>query len=258
MTGPGADTVYISHHFSLPNLEGKGLGDKIYSKAPWSIYKKGDSWIYLGISPTTGEKDLHRIAVFNRDHTRGQIYHKDEDSFKNGNLTSLTLFATDQILVARLLADREGCFLHSCGVIYNGKGLLFVGHSEAGKSTTSRMLMEHGGEILCDDRNIIRQEKEGFRLYGSWSHGDVPEISANSAPLHAIFVLEQSKENKITLIEDKSAIIKKFIACLIKPLETADWWHKELKVLEEIVQKVPVYRMQFDKSGMIVDQLKAV
>lgn len=258
VSGPGEDTVYIRHHFALPDLEGKDLGERIYSKPPWSIYKKGDAWIYLGISPTAGEKDIHSVAVFNKDHNRGEIYHTDNKVFKKGDLTALTLFPTDQILVGRLLADRQGCYLHSCGIVLDGKGLLFVGHSEAGKSTTSLMMKNAGGEILCDDRIIVRKQPEGFRIYGTWSHGDVPDVSANSTPLHVIFFLEQSKENQLIRITDKKAIFKKLIACLIKPAETTEWWEKELSVLEQITQKVPVYRMLFDKSGVIVGKIKEI
>ena len=76
--------------------------------------------------------------------------------------SSLSLFPTDQILVARWLADRQGCYLHSAGAILDGKGLLFVGHSDAGKTTTVRMLQDQA-EILCDDRNIVRRSGDRFR-----------------------------------------------------------------------------------------------
>src|SRR3989339_41866 len=255
---PGEDTIYLEHHFALPEIKKEALGKRFYFKAPWSIYKKGDSWIYLGISPATGEKNLHKVAVFNKDHSRARIYHKDDRAFCKGEISSLTLFPTDQILIARLLADREGCFMHACGIVLDGKGLLFVGHSEAGKSTTSLMMKKYGGQILCDDRIIIRKHSDGFKIYGTWSHGDVPDISASSAPLNAIFLLEQSKKNEITLLTDKNAIFKKFVTCLIKPFETADWWEKELTLLEQIAKKIPCYRMLFDKSGKIVEQIKNI
>ena len=47
---------------------GTDLGDSVYRKAPWAIYRKGDSWIYLGISPLT-TTHIHRVAVFSGDHT---------------------------------------------------------------------------------------------------------------------------------------------------------------------------------------------
>lgn len=257
VAGPGRDTVRISHHFSLPDLAGQDLGQRIYSKPPWSIYRKGNSWIYLGISPTLGEKDLHRVAVFNQDHSRGRIYHKDAAAFLKGGLASLTMMPTDQILVARLLAERQGCYLHSSGVIMNGRGLLFVGHSSAGKSTTTLMLKEHV-QVLCDDRNIVRRRPDGFRVYGTWSHGDVPEISPDSAPLKAILFIEQSQRNEILTLTSKAEAVKRLIACLIKPLETSDWWDRELALIAEIAGQVPCYRMLFDKSGAIVEKIKGL
>ncbi|MCD4774451.1 MAG: hypothetical protein K8S15_00190 [Candidatus Aegiribacteria sp.] len=258
VTGPGEDTVYIRHHFFLPDLKDKDLGENVYHKPPWSIYKKEDFWTYLGIFPDSGVTDLHRVAVFNNDHSRAEIYHPDENAFKKGNSTSLTFLPTDQIFVARLLADRKGCYLHSSAVIYNGKGLTFAGHSEAGKSTVTAMMQKHGAEVLCDDRNIIKQGPEGFTVYGSWSNGDILDISASYVPLHAIFFLEQSKVNQLVRISDKKVIFKKLVEYLIKPMGTFDWWEKELELLDQIAGKVPVYMMLFNKGDEIIDSIKKI
>jgi radical SAM protein with 4Fe4S-binding SPASM domain len=260
--GPGEDTIYIRHHFYLPDLEGKDLGKEFYRKAPWAIYKKDNSWIYLGISAIKQDKSLHRLAVFNSDHTRARIYNEKEDYFLKGNLQSLTLFPSDQILLARILADRQGFYLHSCGVNFKGKGLLFVGHSEAGKSTIARML-KGKAEILCDDRIIIRaqyaecnKQYAGFKIYGTWSHGDVSDISANSAPLDAIMFLKKADKNRIIKIEEKKEIIKRMLSCLIKPFVTVDWWQKVLPLIEDISNKVPCYTLEFDRSCGVIELLE--
>jgi hypothetical protein len=253
--GPGEDTVYLRHHFSLPNLDEWDLGDEIYRKPPWAIYKKENSWTYLGISTVAEDKNLHRVVVFNHDHTRAEIYNPYKDIFYNGNLHALTLFPTDQILLAQVLADREGCYLHSAGVILEGNGLIFSGHSEAGKSTIANML-KNQAEILCDDRMILRRWEDGFRIHGNWSHGDVPEVSACEAPLKGIMFLEQAGENYLVPLNDRKEIIKRLLACLVRPLVTADWWQKMLTLVEKIAQEVPCYTLQFDKSGGIVDLLE--
>jgi len=46
------------------------------------------------------------------------------------------------------------------------------------------------------------------------------------------------------------------LATLIKPLVTAEWWKKEMDVLERIVAEVPCYAMRFDRSGAIVQELE--
>lgn len=253
--GPGEDTICIRHHFSLPDIDDWDLGEEIYRKPPWAIYKRDNSWLYLGIPPTAENNNLHQVAVFNREHTRAEIYNPHEDAFMRGNLHALTLFPTDQILLARVLADREGCYLHSSGVAMDNKGLLFAGHADAGK-TTLATLLKNSGVILCDDRMIVRRKEEEFRIHGNWSHGDLPEISPDSAPLTVVMFLEQSSQNRLILMDNKREIVRNLLACLVKPLVTADWWEKTLTLVEKMAQEVSCYTLQFDKSGEVVEVLK--
>jgi MoaA/NifB/PqqE/SkfB family radical SAM enzyme len=251
------DTITIRHHFSLPDLSGRDLGKEVYRKSPWAIYKKGSSWIYVGISPKGENEDLHRVAVFNRDYTAARIYNADDKSFRKGGQHSLYLFPTDQILLAQVLASRKGCYLHAAGVIFDGKGLLFAGHSEAGKSTMVKMLRGKA-EILCDDRIIIRGYPDGFKIYGTWSHGEVAEVSASSAPLKAILFLKKAQENRLILLNNKQKVIKRLLACLIKPFVTQDWWDKMLSLVERMTCEVPCYTLHFDKSDRAVDLLRSL
>jgi MoaA/NifB/PqqE/SkfB family radical SAM enzyme len=212
-----------------------------------------------------GDSNVWKVASFNHDHTRAQIYNNLDEYYLKGNNNSLALFPSDQILVARLLADRNGCYLHSAGAILNGAGILFVGHSSAGKSTTTKMLMDAAGnldfqslqvEILCDDRNIVRRWDDGWRVYGTWSHGDIPDVSPTSAPLRAICFIEQAEENTLTPLTDRKEIMRRLLACVIKPLVTTDWWDKTLTILEQLAHEAPCYVMRFDKSGKIVVELQ--
>ncbi|MFH2219769.1 MAG: radical SAM protein [Pseudomonadota bacterium] len=253
---PGEDIVKIRHHFFLPELNGRDLGREVYRRPPWAIYRRGNAWIYLSVSNDATDTEIHKVAVFNEDHTKVRIYNNTqaEKAYQKGSVDSLTLFPTDQILLARVLAARGGCYMHSCGIALDGKGFLFVGHSDAGKSTVARML-KNRAKILCDDRMIVRRLEQGFRIYGTWSHGDVPEVSPHSAPLKAILFLNQAPENKLEQIENRQEIIRKLLACLIKPLTTADWWEKMLTLVEDLSREVPCYNLHFDKSAKIVDLL---
>lgn len=261
--GPGPDTVSIRHHFTLPDLAGKDLGQELYRKPPWAIYGRNGSYIYLGISPRSDDTTLHRVVTFSGDHTRGRIYNDDvrADTWRKGDLHSLTMFPTDQILVARLLADRQGFYLHSAGAILNGAGALFVGHSEAGKSTITNLMVDHGSshgltaEILCDDRNIVRRTENGWQVYGTWSHGDVPLVSSNDAPLGYIFFIEKANENDITLLTDRSEIAKRLLACVIKPFVTRDWWSKTLELVDHLSTEGSFHVLRFDKTGAILSRL---
>jgi MoaA/NifB/PqqE/SkfB family radical SAM enzyme len=164
--GPGDDNVTLRHHFELPDLKGKDLGEELYRKPPWAISRqKNGAWIYRGISPSGTDDDLHRVAVFNADHTHGTIYSlpRDLEHIRENGWHSLSLFPTDQIWLAPLLADRNAVLLHSAAAIVNGQGLVFVGHSEAGKSTTMEMLKAAGGQ---GSRGAGEQRSRGAEGHG--------------------------------------------------------------------------------------------
>ena len=130
------------------------------------------------------------------------------------------------------------------------------------------MMREALGEraqILCDDRNIVRIWPEGYHggppgiyVHGTWSHGDVPDVSPAGALLRAILFLEQSPTNEVVPFSDRRDVRRRLLATLIRPMVTADWWNKEIDVLERIVADVPCYAMRFDRSGAIVPQVEAL
>lgn len=246
--GPGDDVVFLRHHFSLPDPAALPVGQVIADTPPWRIELSEEGWLYRCILPD-GET-VSMVARFSPDHRIGDIYHQSADQYLRGDWHSLTLFPTDQLLLSALLAERQGCIIHSAGMIIDGHGLLFVGHSDAGKSTTVTMLKEMG-TILCDDRNIVRRMPEGFQVYGTWSHGTVSDIARADAPLKALCFLEQSSNNALISLTDKREIIHRLLLTLIKPFVTTDWWDKSFVVLEQLVNEVPAYRLQLDKSGAV-------
>jgi hypothetical protein len=142
-------------------------------------------------------------------------------------------------------------------MITGGQGFLFVGHSGAGKSTIVIQLKEEG-EILCDDRMIVRRWPECFHIHGTWSHGDVPTVSPASAPLRAIFLLEQAPHNRLIPIMERKEIVRRLPFFVIKPLVTADWWEKTLDLVGQMAHEVPVYRLQFDRSGQVGKILRSL
>jgi hypothetical protein len=282
VNGPGEDTITIRHHFSIPDLNNWDIGEEVYRTPPWAIYSNGASWFYMCIrgngegtinglwpriwhhlyqrarqkskrmrsihSGSVKEGNIHQLAVFNHDYSNIRIYNKTKRHFRRGNLLSLTLFPTDQILLARVLAERKGCYIHASGVVLGGSGILFVGHSDAGKSTMV-MKLQDKAKVLCDDRIIVRRWPKGFKIHGTWSHGDVPDVSADAAPLAAILFLKQDRKNRLIPIAHRPEIITRLLACLIKPLVTADWWEQMLALVDQMAHEVPCYSFHFTKEG---------
>jgi hypothetical protein len=255
VTGPGSDTIVVRHHFGLPVIDDHVLGREIYRRRPWVIYRSPDRVTYLMGAPDDDRRES--VVLADPDHTLIEVFNgkRREDYFRAGGVSSLTLLPTDQIVLAQALADRKGCFLHSCGVVVDGSGLLFVGHSEAGKSTMMTMLAGEG-EPLCDDRNIVRVWDDGIRVHGCWSHGEVPIVSAASAPLAALLFLRKDTANRVVPLTASEEILGHLLPCVIKPLVTADWWQKTLDLVEHVVRNVPCYVVEFDRSGAVVPLLR--
>jgi radical SAM protein with 4Fe4S-binding SPASM domain len=255
---PGDDVVTINHHFHLPEIKPDRLGKMICQFPPWTVYQQNNARFFLSKPLLDGQEgQLNMVAVFNHDLTRLRIYSDSQAAFNLSPMSALTLWATDQIYLAMILARRQACILHSSGLVFKGHGLLFVGHSEAGKSTICK-LFRNRAEILCDDRNVLRRWPSGYRIHGTWSHGEIPDVSAGSAPLAGIFFLEKSAGNEVLPLTNQALIRKQLLACLIRSFATVDWWEKMLDLIAQIAAEVPCYRLKFDTSGQIVHQLEAL
>ncbi|MBW1977438.1 MAG: hypothetical protein JRI79_05640 [Deltaproteobacteria bacterium] len=289
---PGEDVISIKHFFSMPGF--KDLGEPLYWKNPWLIFKNSEAWTYVAFSGSRfgsisgvwkrifslshgflkrasrfaetssdsvrrfpAQREIYQVGVFNEDYSRGTIHNKSKEFFSKGNLDSITLFPTDQVILSKVFAHRAGCLLHAAGVSLEGRGLLFVGSKDAGKSTMVTML-RHCARILCDDRIIVRKREEGFKVYGTWSPGDVADVSPDSVPLAGLIFLEKGHKNQLVPLRSKPEIIRRLLPCIIKPFVTAEWWEKTLLLVEKIVREVPCYTLCFDRSGAAVSLLKSI
>lgn len=254
---PGKDIITISHHFSLPDFSILKQARRVYKRSPWEIYQKDSAWIYLGLGPGKNHSQARLLAVFNSSHSHAEIYHKDGRAFRAGHLGSLTTFPSDLIMLSHALAERQGFYFHSSGLVLNGHGLLFVGPSGAGKSTIVKLLGEYGN-VLCDDRVIVRRWPDGFWVHGTWSHGEIPRVSSGRAPLRAIFFLKKAKINRLVPMEDKREVLHSLMFRIVRPLCTPEWWQSSLSLLSVLSQEVPAYRLEFTKDRRVLGVLSEI
>lgn len=246
---PGSDVVEVHHHFGIPPLEQLDLGPLVTSGGTWEVHHNDGVWAYVGVLPGP-ERRLHSVVLMDESRGHVRIYNGEfaTADFESGGADSIFLLPTDQVLLARLLANRQALMLHSSAALLDGQGLMFVGHSGAGKSTTLGMLGPHA-VVLCDDRNVVRLWDEGFRVHGTWSSGDVPEVSGTAGPLRALMFIHQASENRLVRIDSSQQLLAGILDCIVRPLETAEWWRSTLPVVEAMVRDVPCYDLYLDKTG---------
>lgn len=259
---PREDNILVRHRYCIPaperfseSFSERFDGETVFQNKAFRIFRNKKTWIYVYSFPYAQPKKIDCVAFFNANHAKATIYHADAKDFEKGNLGKLTFFEGDDLLLANLLSDRKGFLIHASGVDLRGEGLLFVGPSGAGKSTIAKML-KGKAKLLCDDRIAVRRMKDGFRIFGTWRHGEIHEVDSASAPLKGVFFLHKSKENRLEPVRNKKALIRKLLSCVIKPFTTAAWWEKTLVTLDGLFDNVPFYELFFNREEDIASFLK--
>jgi hypothetical protein len=127
------------------------------SGALWRLYECEEGFQFDFRAPVFGDQPYKRLVV-DRDFSWATLQMSAEVSAAFPDAAPLG-YPVDELLIMHRLTREKAIELHGCGIVRDGTGNLFVGHSGAGKSTTTRLWMAREDvEILSDDRIIVRRE----------------------------------------------------------------------------------------------------
>ena len=149
------------------------------------------------------------------------------------------------LLYAFAAAPFSALEMHASVVTRGGRGFLFLGRSGTGKSTHSRLWLEHidGTELLNDDNPILRVVDGAARVYGSPWSGKTPCYKAQDVPVGAIVRLSQAPQNRIERLGAVPAYASVMASCSgFRPFRAiADAQHETLAA---IAAGVPCYHLE--------------
>jgi len=114
------------------------------------------------------------------------------------------------MIIEKLLLDK-GFALHSSSCVVNGKAVLFLGESGAGKSTIINLLKSKY-KIIADDAVIIRKIQSGFFVYQAfiiYKNTWIPK-KYTSYPLGPIFFLKKAEHFRTKKITAKELVLTQF------------------------------------------------
>jgi hypothetical protein len=171
---------------------------------------------------------------------------------------SLLNIGAGELILRTAILFTGGLVFHSSGLDDNGQGIVFIGHSGAGKSTQVGLWSQEPGVIaMNDDRIAVRVEDNGAMCYGTpW--GGTSDIARNhAAPLKALIVLEQAPENAIEPIAPAVA------ASLLTARAFLPYWNSALMQramsnLNTILAHVPVYRLRCRPEKAVIPLVRSI
>jgi len=165
------------------------------------------------------------------------------------------VYPFDEVVYLARLSRGRGVLVHGCGLLHDGRGILLLGTSGAGKSTSARLWAQKPGvTILSDDRIVVRADAdgEGYRIYGTPWHGDAGYESPVSAPLGAVFVLEQAPRNRVMEFTNAQAVSQMMVRAF-----PAMWDRRGLEFavnfLSQMTGRLPVRKLQFLPETSMID-----
>lgn len=172
-------------------------------------------------------------------------YNADFTSTKILNLLRSTAFF--------LHLDSGGLLLHAAAVNINGKGYLFLGDSDSGKSTILSLVPQDSA--FGDEAIVVRKKRDGYFMWpGPYGHFNsdgslIKNLSRKEVRVMKIFSLAKDSKTYTEHISTGHLVAETlyghplFVRCLDRDLLT-----KMVDLLFDLFKSVPCYRLHFEKN----------
>jgi len=225
----------------LQRLPGNPVFD---SGALWTLFRDGPEFIFDFTSPAFGSFPYKRLRT-DRDFRSAQLI-LNRQAMKNHYPVFPLEYPADELLITNYLASGLGVEVHGCGLVdAETGGHLLLGHSGAGKSTTTLLWKSlRDPRILSDDRIILRLHHGELWMYGTPWHGEAAFAMAGKARISRIFIIEHGGQNEITPLT-RSRAVGELFARSFPPFHSAEALERTVGFLGQVLDTVPCYQFQF-------------
>ena len=238
-------------------------GELIYDPGSiWRMYRAGEAF-YAAISYQDEGAAANPQSVLRANATWDDLTLTEQRTgatLRNSGQawqSRLNIGAGELLLRTKILLT-DGLVFHASGIDDNGRGIVFVGHSGAGKSTQAGLWSQVPGAVaMNDDRIAVRPNASGAMCYGTpW--GGTANIARNHhAPLSALILLEQAPENDIRRLSPSTS------APLLLARAFLPYWDQALMRrafanLDALLARVPVYRLRCRPEPEVISLVRSM
>lgn len=245
------DVSITTHVGPLP--DGVPAGDLVRSQGGVrNVYLDEEAWTFE-FRPDDREvypqRPPHQVLVFDRGFAAGDLCLSIETDSEQPTL-SMSLFLPE--LLMAMLPFHDGLMVHSCGISDDGRGIVFAGASGAGKSTMAGLWKwRNGARVFNDDQTILRRNGRQWWVYPVPGVGEPRRGAPERAALEAVFLLSHAQDNaaqRLNRAEGASSLLPH----ISLPSYDAVAVDAVLRLLDELVNEVPVYRLGFLPDQTVV------
>ena len=268
LRGAASDDVRLSRElemfqddYEIPNIEVQvewaerlqpWRGETVFdSGALWILFRDGPEFIFDFTSPAFGPWPYKRLRA-DRDFRGAQLI-LSREALGNHRPVFPLEYPADELLITNYLSSGLGVEVHGCGLVdAETGGHLFLGHSCAGKSTTTMLWKSaRNPEILSDDRIILRLHDGELWMYGTPWHGEAAFAKAGKARISRIFILEHGEQDEITSLT-RSRAVGELFARSFPPFHNAEALGRTIGFLHRVLDTVPCYQFGFVPNASAV------
>jgi SynChlorMet cassette protein ScmC len=286
-------------HTSLPNsiISPKNHTLNLADGSSWTIIGKDNQGAVMGrllaktmrLRPSL--KATHKLLILDKSSRAGDtslpiFTEKTLKSIKNNKKTTCLLGPSkdetgkvNQLLELSQVfcsnaEEKGGLSIHGALAEKNGNGIILAGRGDVGKTTASRRLPSSWRSLSDDSSLIVLDKNKCYHVHPwpTWNSLITGEKVQTwdvqySVPLKAIFVLCQSKTDKVENLGKGKAV------CLLNETVDQAWWgldaklrNKEKHALRqqrfdnicELVQSIPTYLLHISKNGAFWKEIEKV
>ncbi len=160
----------------------------------------------------------------------------------------------DCMMLEHFLTGKDGILLHASFIKYGEKAILFTAPSGVGKSTQARLWCElEGAELINGDKAAVFKDVVcGVPFSGSSG----VQLNKTAYPC-AIVYLAQAKENTLQRLYGREAFVHIWEGCVVNLWNQNDV-ARAMDNVNDIITKIPIYRMPCTKDGTSVGFLKNI
>lgn len=229
-------------------------------KDQWRLYEQGKKFRLEVIEQMTFKvrdvalisSDLHEIDLY----LLPALWYTNPPVFREGWHIGQVLEPIIMWWMNAYLARNDmGFLLHASAVKVNGKGFVFYGPSDAGKTTTAKFFHAlDNATVLNDERILIWFDGEKYQVSGTPWHGELRVVSHLSVPIALCSFLTKANRNEFKR-RNVTEIIMEMSQQAFLPLWSEELMTSFLKRMQHFIESVPNGELEFLKDPSVTEYL---